>query len=124
MSKRNYHKHDPAPFALYNGSTTASRCITDHKNRGQKKTQAVRRSDGLPRLDKAVLAQRRGGTQCIIIHRLPTISNPLRHFIRRRGEHGCAVTFHFSETEHNVPPRVQGIQVAVPHNTETHTTTQ
>ena len=40
------------------------------------------------------------------------------------GEHGCAVKFYFSESEQNVLPRVQGIQVAVPHNTVTHPTTQ
>ena len=43
--------------------------------------------------------------------------------IRPRGKHGCAVKFHFSESEQNVLPRVQGIQLAVPHNTVTHTTT-
>ena len=31
---------------------------------------------------------------------------------------GCAVKFHFSESEQNVLPRVQGIQEAVPHNTD------
>ena len=45
MSRRNYHKHDPAPFALYNHTTTASRCISDHKNRGQK-NPGKQRSDG------------------------------------------------------------------------------
>jgi hypothetical protein len=34
-------------------------------------------------------------------------------------KHGCAVEFHFSESEQDVLPRVQGIQVAVPHNTVT-----
>ena len=37
MSKRNYHKHDPAPFSLYIRTTTASRYISDHQNRGQKR---------------------------------------------------------------------------------------
>jgi hypothetical protein len=46
------------------------------------------------------------------------------HYVHPRGKHGCAVKFHFSESEQNVLPRVQGIQVAVPHNTITHTTTQ
>ena len=32
-----YHKRDPAPFSLYNRSTTASRYISDHKKHGQKK---------------------------------------------------------------------------------------
>ena len=41
-----------------------------------------------------------------------------------RGKNGCAIKFHFSENEQNVLPWVQGIQVAVPHNTVTHTTTQ
>ena len=36
MSRRHYHKHNPAPFSLYNQSTTASRYISDHKNRCEK----------------------------------------------------------------------------------------
>ena len=44
MRRRNYHKHEPAPFSLYNQSTTASRYISHHKNRGQKKP-GKRRSD-------------------------------------------------------------------------------
>ena len=34
MSRRNYHKHDLAPFSPCNRSTTASRCICDHENCG------------------------------------------------------------------------------------------
>ena len=37
MSRRTYHKHDPAPVSLCNRTTTASHYISDHKNRGQKK---------------------------------------------------------------------------------------
>ena len=56
MSRRNYHKQDPAPLSIYNRSTTASHYISDHKNRGQKKP-AKQRSDGVLCLDKPVLAQ-------------------------------------------------------------------
>ena len=45
MSRRTCHKHDPAPFALYNRSTAASGYNSDHKNHGQKKP-GKRRSDG------------------------------------------------------------------------------
>ena len=55
MSRRDYHKHDPAPLSLYNRSTAVSHYISDHKSRGQKNQE--RQSDGLPCLDKAVLAQ-------------------------------------------------------------------
>ena len=60
MSRRNYQKHDPDPFSLYNRSTTASHYVSDHKNGVQKKPEK-RRSDGLLCLDKAVLAQGGGG---------------------------------------------------------------
>ena len=40
------------------------------------------------------------------------------------GVNMIAVTFHFSKTEQNVLLRVKRIQVAVPRNTVTHTTTQ
>ena len=60
MSRRNYDRHDPAPLFLCNRSTTASRCISNNRNPGQKKP-GKRRSEGLPCLDKAVLAQGGGG---------------------------------------------------------------
>ena len=37
ISRRNYHKHKPAPLSLDNWKTTASRYIADHKNRGQRR---------------------------------------------------------------------------------------
>ena len=54
------------------------------------------------------------------------VSNDLRQNIRfvQGVNMELAVKFHFSESEQNVLPRVQGIQVAVPHNTVGHTTTQ
>ena len=60
MSRRNYHKHDPAPLFLCIRSTTGSCYTSDHKNHGHKKP-GKRQSDGLPCLDKAVLVQGRGG---------------------------------------------------------------
>ena len=45
MSRSNYHKHDTAPFCLYNRSITASRYISDHRDRSQKKP-GKRRLDG------------------------------------------------------------------------------
>ena len=60
MSRRNDHKHHPAPFSLYKRATTASHCISDHENCGQKKP-GKRQSGRLPCLDKAVLAQGGGG---------------------------------------------------------------
>ena len=46
------------------------------------------------------------------------------HYIHPRGKPGCAVKFLSAKMSKNVLPRVQGIQVAVPNNTVTHTTTQ
>ena len=63
MSRRNYHKHDPAPLSLYNRGTTASGYISDRKNRGSEKSRktAARR---VPCLDKQVLARGGGGGTC------------------------------------------------------------
>ena len=57
--------HDPAPFPLYNQSTTASRYISDHKDCGQKKKPGKRRSGGVLSLDEPVLWQRGEGGDCV-----------------------------------------------------------
>ena len=59
MSRRNYHKHDPAPFSPCNQSTTVSRCISNHKNRGQKKTRKMMVRQG-PVLGQASACARGG----------------------------------------------------------------
>ena len=59
MSKRNYHKHHPAPLFLCNHSTTPSATFRPAKTVVRKKP-GKHGSDGLPCLHKAVHAQEEG----------------------------------------------------------------
>ena len=52
LSRKDCHRHEPAPLSLYNGHTTASRYILDHNNCGQKNDGQT----GFLCVDKAVLA--------------------------------------------------------------------
>ena len=60
MSRRNDHKHHPAPFSVYNLKTTASLYISNHENRGQKKT-GKQCSNRVAVLGKARACTRGGG---------------------------------------------------------------
>ena len=63
VSKRDYHKHDVAPFSLYNRSTTASHYISDLKNCGEKKP-GKQKSDGVSRREGGVPSQPLERTIC------------------------------------------------------------
>ena len=78
ISRRTDHKHDPAPFSLYNRSTTASHCISDYKNRRQKKA-GKRWSDGVPCLDKLVLAQGGAVKQRILSYHMTPATQGIGH---------------------------------------------
>ena len=54
MNGRTCHRHELAPLPLYNGHTTTSPYISDHKQRGQKKKRNNDSQTRSPCLDKAV----------------------------------------------------------------------
>ena len=60
MSRRNYHKHDPAPLPSRIGAQPCYITFLTTKTSGQEKP-GKQRSDRVPCLDKLVLAQGGGG---------------------------------------------------------------